>query len=88
MSEPIDPKKLTFKDWEFTKVEDTDGVTSHREEYYFEDENGDKVRGSSPYYAEGASDFNCLGEDAPRVARELRDGKTWDEVADTFKEAW
>lgn len=88
MSEPIDPKKLTFKDWQFTSSEDSDGVVSHRAEYYFEDDKGGRVRGSSSSYTEGASDFNCLGEDAPKVARELREGKTWDEVADTFREAW
>ncbi|AFZ61296.1 hypothetical protein H6G54_02690 [Anabaena cylindrica FACHB-243] len=88
MTNPIDPKKLTFKDWEFSSDEDTDGITHHRANYYFEDENGDQVRGTSPNYAEGASDFNCLIEDAPKVADKLKNGETWDNVADTFRESW
>lgn len=84
----IDPKKLNFQDWDFKTWKDEDGFTHTRAEYYFEDENGEKIRGTSPAYTQGESDYDCLLEDAPRVAAELQNGKTWDEVVDTFREAW
>ena len=77
---------MKFVDWDFKFSEDTDGVRWNWAEFYFE--NDEMLTGSSPMYAEGASDFECLRWDALRVAKRLREGAPWEEVCLSFRQAW
>ncbi|MHC0068169.1 hypothetical protein ACWATR_35785 [Nostoc sp. UIC 10890] len=79
--------KPKFQDWQFKSCSDTDGITWHWAEFYFQGEEG-MLAGKSPMYAESGSDFHCLREDAPRIANQLREGMPWTEVCKKFREAW
>ncbi len=80
--------KPIFQSWKFKSCTDTDGVTWHWAEYYFYDEQPELLVGKSPMYAELASDFYCLQEDAVRIATRLYEGQSWESVCITFRQAW
>lgn len=79
---------MIFEDWKYNYSLVDDGAEVWVwAEFYFRDEEG-LLEGRSPVYVKGASDYHCLEEDTLRVVRELRSGKTWEDVCRTFREAW
>ena len=57
-------------------------------EFYFKDEKSGILVGKSPIYNEADPDICLFMEDYARVHKELIDGKSWNEVYNTFRHYW
>lgn len=80
---------MKFDSWKFKEsIVDNGAEVWKWAEYYFRDDEPGVLVGKSPVYTVGASDYNCLIEDAPKVALALENGAAWEEVSGNFREAW
>lgn len=80
--------KMEYQSFEFVSVfiEDEQQYW-HWARFYFSDERGEEWIATSPTYAEGSFDLQCLREDAIRVSRALSQGANWEQVCLTFRQA-
>ncbi|MEA5595679.1 hypothetical protein [Rivularia sp. UHCC 0363] len=79
---------MKFESWKYDySIVDDGAEVWVWAEFYFRDEEG-LLEGKSPVYSKGSSDYHCLLEDAPKIAKRLENGEKWEDVNKDFREAW